>query len=345
MILSGIWRIMYYRKEENMFKRPTISVIVPCYNSERTVEHCLASIITGHAGLDMEVVCVNDGSTDGTGECLRRMSRVNRQISVVTHERNRGLFQARITGVRHARGEYLGFVDSDDYVQPGYFTGLTGRAREDHADIVTGRIINVAVNGVQYVQPRCLDFPYCRNEEGLEPYRLYWRQAGLCYPWHVVWNKVYARRLWERGLEKLPTGREGFCMMEDFVFSSVILSGAERFGRVGDACYYYVQRDTNLTASGGDLPAWMKNISDMEFAFGCVEDFLRHNGYEEYVECLYIWKKRYSRIWTEKIITAKLPDKSREILKDFLRKALKIDSLQLPFAEDKYYYEQAEFLS
>ena len=332
------------QERDNMIRRPVLSVIVPCYHSEKTVELCLASIITGNREFDMEVICVDDGSTDKTGECLKRMSMINSEIVVVTHERNRGLFQARITGVRHAKGKYLGFVDSDDYVQSNYFVNLVNKAERDHADIVTGRIINVSTNQVCYMQTRCLDFPYCSNVGGLTPYQLYWRQAGLCYPWHVVWNKIYRRKLWQKGIRKLPIPREGFCMMEDFVFSSVILAQAERFSNVDNACYYYVQHDTNLTSSGGDLSIWMKKISDMQYAFTCVEDFLRHNGHEQYIKNLIEWRELYSRIWTEKIQNAELPGKDRRTLEDFLMKALAVDKLQLPTAEDNYYYEQADFL-
>lgn len=325
-----------------MITKPVISIIVPCYNSEKTVELCLASIITGNREADMEIICVDDGSTDRTGECLKRMRRINREIVVVTHERNRGLFQARLTGVRHARGKYLGFVDSDDYVRPGYFVKLINKAKRKRADIVAGRIINVSSDQVQYIQTRCRDFPYCSITGGLEPYQLYWQQAGLCYPWHVVWNKIYTRKLWEKGMGKLPEPREGFCMMEDFVFSSIILAEAERFSNVEDAYYYYVQRDANLTASGGDLSIWMKKISDMQYAFTCVEDFLQHNGYGEFTVNLTIWRERYSRIWTEKINHAELQNEERGVLKEYLKKALKVDKLQPPLAEDNYYYEEAE---
>ncbi len=327
-----------------MIRRPMISIIVPCYNSEKTVELCLASIITGKGELDLEVICVDDGSTDRTGECLKRMSTVNREIAVVTHERNLGLFHARITGVRHARGKYLGFVDSDDYVQPDYFIKLVRKAQRDHADIVTGRIINVSAGQIRYMQTRCLDFPYCSNAEGLAPYQLYWRQAGLCYPWHVVWNKIYTRKLWQKAIKKLPTPREGFCMMEDFVFSSVILAEAVHFSNADDAYYYYVQRDTNLTSSGGDLSIWMRKISDMQYAFASVEDFLGRSGNERYIKNLVEWRQRYSRIWTEKIHNAELPDEDRRVLEEHLLKALEADKLQLPVAEDNYYYEQAVFL-
>ncbi|WP_071188886.1 glycosyltransferase family A protein [Trichormus sp. NMC-1] len=89
---------------------PKISVIIPVYNSEKTVAETLDSVLAQTYG-DLEVIIVDDGSTDKSIEICRQFN--DERIKIV-HQQNRGLAGARNTGIRHAQGEFLGFVDSDE---------------------------------------------------------------------------------------------------------------------------------------------------------------------------------------------------------------------------------------
>ena len=196
-----ILRTIFYEKEvESMIGRKRISVIVPFYNSEKTILKCIHSILIAKKNISIEIICIDDGSQDKSRSIVHELMRLHKNIRLYIHEENRGLLQARITALKHAKGKYIGFVDSDDYIQAGYFENLYKTACFEKADVVVGRIVNVSPEGVHYMQTRCLDFPYTQDAFQ-KHYDLYWQQAGTCYPWHVLWNKLYARKLWKQALK------------------------------------------------------------------------------------------------------------------------------------------------
>ena len=99
---------------EGNAKNPVISVIVPCYNVGEYVENCLKSLLN-QTFRDIEIICVNDGSTDSTPQILNSYAEKYPAIRVI-NQKNGGLSNARNTGIKEARGEYIAFVDSDDWV-------------------------------------------------------------------------------------------------------------------------------------------------------------------------------------------------------------------------------------
>ena len=117
--------------------KPVISVLVPVYNVETSIDRCLDSILAGGVD-DIEVVCVDDCSPDGSAAILERRAAADPRIRVVRHEVNRGLMQARRTGYLNARGEYLFFCDSDDTIPGGALATLLDAARRSGADITAG---------------------------------------------------------------------------------------------------------------------------------------------------------------------------------------------------------------
>ena len=105
-----------------------ISVIVPVYNSIECLERCVRSICA-QTYQNLEILLVDDGSTDGTGELCERLSSEDQRIRVA-HKKNGGASSARNVGLKMAEGEYLGFVDSDDYIEP-YVYEKMARALEE----------------------------------------------------------------------------------------------------------------------------------------------------------------------------------------------------------------------
>lgn len=117
-------------------ERTLISVIVPVYNIKEYLERCVDSIL-GQTWENLEVLLVDDGSTDGTGELADRLAEKDRRIRVF-HKENGGSSSARNLGIREARGKYLGFVDSDDYVEPFMYERLYRAIQETGIPIAQG---------------------------------------------------------------------------------------------------------------------------------------------------------------------------------------------------------------
>ena len=115
-------------------RRPIVSVLVPVYNVEKYLPRCLESILQQTLS-DIEVICVNDGSTDQSAQILENYAEIDKRIIVITKE-NGGLPSARNAALNKACGKYIGFVDSDDYIQPDMFEKLVNTAEKKSSDIV-----------------------------------------------------------------------------------------------------------------------------------------------------------------------------------------------------------------
>ena len=112
------------------------SVVIPVYNVKEYLEKCVQSVLAQHSD-EYEIILVDDGSTDGSGElCDALAARTPEKIRVV-HKTNGGLGDARNVGLEHARGDYLVFLDSDDYIDETMFAELSEKIDETHADIIS----------------------------------------------------------------------------------------------------------------------------------------------------------------------------------------------------------------
>lgn len=113
---------------------PLISVIVPIYNMEPLLPRCLDSL-AAQTLRDLEIICVDDGSTDGSGGIVRKYASGDSRFRLITQE-NSGRAEARNAGIRAAAAPYLGFADPDDYVEPDMYERLYRLAEESGADMV-----------------------------------------------------------------------------------------------------------------------------------------------------------------------------------------------------------------
>lgn len=113
---------------------PMISVVVPVYNVEPYLERCFESL-AAQTWRELEVIAVDDASTDGSGRLCDRWAEGDPRFRVVHFPENRGPSAARNEGIRQARGAYLSFVDADDYVEAGLLQGLYHRLQETGADV------------------------------------------------------------------------------------------------------------------------------------------------------------------------------------------------------------------
>ena len=110
-----------------------VSIIVPVYNVEKYLEKCLDSIVK-QTYENIEIILVDDGSTDKSGTILDQYAEMDNRISVI-HKKNEGVSTARNTGIEAARGEYICFADADDYLMPDYVEYLLTLAVDKNADI------------------------------------------------------------------------------------------------------------------------------------------------------------------------------------------------------------------
>lgn len=163
----------------------TISVIVPVYNVAGYLPQCVDSILSQDYEA-LEVILIDDGSTDGSGEICDRYVALDSRVRVI-HQKNGGAAAAKNAGLRLAAGEYLAFVDSDDYLEPGAYGFLMKTLLETGADAVQGSFREIYRNRAE--EQRI-------SEETLEgfDYLLRFPKDFSCA---LLWNKLYRRALFD----------------------------------------------------------------------------------------------------------------------------------------------------
>ena len=112
-----------------------ISIAIPVYNVEKYLSRCLRSILGQPFSKECEIICVNDGSTDRSGEMLKYFDENYDNVKVI-HQQNKGLSEARNTAMRYLKGKYTMFVDSDDFLVNDSLENLYNYAEEHNADVV-----------------------------------------------------------------------------------------------------------------------------------------------------------------------------------------------------------------
>lgn len=208
--------------------QPKISVIIPVYNVEKYLRECLDSIVKQTLN-DIEIICVNDGSTDNSGAILEEYSVKDKRIRVITQE-NGGLSSARNCGIRNAIGKYIAFVDSDDFIAQNMMEKLYNKAECTNSDITVGDL-----------------FLYFHDTKETALFRdqvsyLYLKNKIFTlaeYPEFVTniaaWDRIYLRSFLEDIHAEFPNG----LLYEDQPFTVYTLLHAKRISVVPEQLYYY----------------------------------------------------------------------------------------------------------
>lgn len=224
---------------------PTISVIVPVYNVERYLPACLDSILSQSFG-DLEVICVNDGSPDRSGEILGLYARLDPRVRVISIE-NQGVSHARNVGIDAAQGTYLCFVDSDDLLMPDALRIVVEAFQENGDDIVKYSAQAFPAQNSNFWIDSCL----CVGEGLFEGYSspLIFDEHTRPFPWNGAYRTDFIRQNGIRFPEDLSLG-------EDQVFSFATLCRSRMTQLIPDQLYRYrLSRKDSLTAlaSGNEV--------------------------------------------------------------------------------------------
>ena len=204
-----------------------LSVIVAAYNIEAYIERGIRSICeqTYH---NLEIIVVDDGSADGTGRILDEMAGNDARIQVI-HKENGGLAQARNTGIARARGNYIGFVDGDDWIDPDMYEKMFSAMKDKQADLAVCRYRQIS-------RTRTFDGSVDRAVlfEGQEALTAYVEEREEFAIQNAAWNKLYRKELLSGNL--FPEGR----WYEDIVFATEALARAGRCIYLDIALYNYI---------------------------------------------------------------------------------------------------------
>jgi len=209
-----------------------ISVIIPVYNVEKYLEKCIQSVLH-NTYKNLQVICIDDGSTDNSGTILDRLSLSDSRL-IVIHQDNRGVANARNAGLEIAEGEIISFIDADDFVHSRYFETMADCLMIKQADVVICGCKKVEESGEA-------EFP---SYQRISYTRLTDRQFyNNYYARHMVWARLYRKKI----LEGISFS-EDVSLAEDTLYNLRVVSRLTHptIYKTRDELYYYRQRQDSI---------------------------------------------------------------------------------------------------
>ena len=291
-------------------KIPSVSIIIPTYNVEKYLRQCMESVLIQTLE-DIEIICIDDGSTDKSGEILDEYASKDERIKVV-HKENAGYGHSMNLGISLARGKYIGIVEPDDYIKPNMYRALYEAAEKHNVDFVKSDFFNVYGNNLIYI-------PLISDKSLFNKVIIPSKNLEIFKMWMYNWSGIYNRNfLISNNICHNETPGASY---QDLGFYFQIFTLAK-------TCYfldepYYCYRMDNANSSFRN-PSKMY-VAQKEQSF--IKEFLDKNN----DICTDFIQAYYFRIYEFYIFTYYRLDK--KLKKEFLK--IFADEFRTPFLEGK----------
>lgn len=251
---------------------PMVSIIVPVYNAEKGIGRCIESVLKQEY-VDFELILVDDGSKDSSGRICDEYAGKDGRIRVI-HQENAGVSAARNLAICQARGKYLQFLDSDDWLTPDATGLLVRAAEENNCDLVISDFYRVVGERVSHKGDIEEDGVFGRGE-----FAAHMMENPADFYYGVLWNKLYRRQLVERYHLRMDAA---ISWCEDFMFNLEYIRHAERFYALQVPIYYYVKTKGSLASQGMSISKTIKMKSTVfEYYNDFYKDVLQEEDYEK----------------------------------------------------------------
>ena len=241
---------------------PNISIIIPVYNVEAHLPRCLDSILR-QCYTDFEVILINDGSPDGSGDICENYAAQDPRIHVI-HQPNSGPSVARNTGIdwvfSHSDSQWLAFIDSDDWVHPSYLSTLYQTAMDTHMPITSCSFVRT-----EGEEPDIPPEPYPTSLIAPEDFYMERNVNSI-----VIWGKLYRKEIFRR--VRYPAGK----IHEDEITTFKVIFSQKQIAFVDVPLYYYYQNPTGIMGS----PWSPKRLDSLPALYSHLV-FFRRNGYHK----------------------------------------------------------------
>lgn len=275
-----------------------ITVAIPCYNGEKTIERCVNSILAQEYR-NFELLIINDGSKDNTPEIVEALAKTDERARVI-HQENRGLSATRNRGIAEAKGEYISFIDADDYICPDYLSKLYKAIVSEKAELAVCK--------------------YYTSEQPDHDGGIYAISRDEMYKELLIPTDNIAAFAWNR-LYRLDIIRDNDLSYdariygnEDALFNYQYLKYCDTVAVVDKALYNYIINTGSIMFSKGYNPK--RALANMAFEY-MLED-AKGKSQLEYVQVAAMW---YNLILKRRMILSKaeVPEKDRDVINKMVR--------------------------
>lgn len=254
-----------------------VSIIVPVYNVEKYIERCINSIIN-QTLQDIEIIVVNDGSPDNSDVIIRKYMQLDSRIKLINQE-NQGLSIARNNGIKIAQGEYVAFVDSDDFIELDMYEKMYLLAKKNNSDIVCSNYKNIFYD-CEVINKNLKDELIEIDKLGIsEFFKLYYEE--LVTP---VWNKIYRNKIIKDNNIKFVSN--SIISSEDILFNLEYFCKIKKCFVSHEVLYNYIRREDSITTSNKPRPDMMNRCIKIAELF---DEYCKRNEIDVNHLVLYIF--------------------------------------------------------
>lgn len=284
-----------------------LSIIIPVYNAEKTIEECLESLIRQTIFEDLELIIVDDASDDNSADIIMDYeARYSENIIFIRLDKNSGPGNARNVAIKYASGKYIGFVDADDAVQPSMYEKMYNTAEKAQADYVdSGFYDQKNDRAIVFVSDELAGE---LNDE---------KRSSLIVVGGFIWSKIFLKSFIE---SCIMIFREEY-VLEDMDFLIECTARANRIATVKEIMYVYRNREDSLSKTRESLNYIHNQSSAMKAIYERTSSLPNYNGIREAVE--FVMLKLYSNVINECTNLFYLKKQSRESVLSMLS-ALKV---------------------
>lgn len=214
--------------------QPLISIVVPVYNVYKYIDKCLNSI-SEQRYKNIEVIMIDDGSTDGSADVCDCYADTDKRFRVI-HQNNQGRVLARARGVKEAKGEYIGFVDGDDWIEDEMYEYLMGIALKHDVDLVTSAFIEEG-DTCRIVEDSLIEKEYrsTKEKEYVVTNFLFSDDMQKIGMIDALWTKIYRSNILKNVINRVPAK---MCIGEDCLLNIVYILEAKSY-YIGKKAYYH----------------------------------------------------------------------------------------------------------
>ena len=294
-----------------------VSIIIPVYNASRFLTRCLDSLVN-QTLKEIEIICINDGSTDDSSIIIKKYVKKYPSKVYLYNIKNSGPGYARNYGIKKSIGEYIGFVDSDDYVDHEMYEKMYKKAVSSNAEIVICDY---------YFENDCTKKLKINGDKKMYPATLKKKPAMLNIIDPCPWNKIFKRNLIINCKYRFPEKLK----YEDFGYIPILLIEANKIEKVNEPLYFYYQNNIGETATVND------RIFDILDIFLILVNYIKEKNLlkEFYEELEYLFVKKFL-IYNEKSLLLNEKHKTKE----FLKKSFSFMDKYFPkWRKNKYFKE------
>lgn len=250
-----------------------ISVIIPCYNVEKYVKKCLKSVLN-QTYTDLEIIAVDDGSTDSTAEILHEFE-TDERVKIIT-QKNAGVTAARNTGIDLASGEFISFVDSDDWINLNMYEMLYNVIIRESADMAVCNYNLAYDDHIKEKYSKVYDETVDIYDD---VYTYFCKYCACSKPNNYIWTRLYKTDI----VKKSGVRFENYKLADDTLFNFKLLPHIRRVTWIPDGMYNYFQRISSNVYTIANKSNLAIIYAD---TFDALADYYEVNGFDDFLQVL-----------------------------------------------------------